>query len=88
MRYVLGLRLFLLGVTVGCTGSVPANQPADAMPDAGVENGQTVSGKTVDYFTNLALGGTTLAPGVYCFNTTVGLTGALTLDAGGDKNAS
>jgi hypothetical protein len=33
------------------------------------------------------LGGQTLAPGVYCFNTTAGLTGALTLDGGGDSNA-
>ncbi len=34
------------------------------------------------------LGGQTLAPGVYCFDTTVGLTGALTLDGGGDSNAT
>jgi hypothetical protein len=34
------------------------------------------------------LGGQTLAPGVYCFNTTVGLTGALTLDGAGDSNAT
>lgn len=34
------------------------------------------------------LGGQTLAPGVYCFNTTVGLTGALTLNGGGDSHAS
>jgi type VI secretion system secreted protein VgrG len=33
------------------------------------------------------LGGQTLEPGVYCFDTTAGLTGALTLDAGGDSNA-
>jgi Ice-binding-like len=34
------------------------------------------------------LGGQTLAPGVYCFNTTAGLTGALTLDGGGDSSAT
>jgi hypothetical protein len=34
------------------------------------------------------LGGQTLAPGVYCFDTTAGLTGALTLDGGGDGNAT
>jgi type VI secretion system secreted protein VgrG len=34
------------------------------------------------------LGGQTLAPGVYCFDTTVGLTGALTLDGGGDSSAN
>lgn len=33
------------------------------------------------------LGGTTLAPGVYCSASTMGLTGALTLDAKGDPNA-
>jgi hypothetical protein len=33
------------------------------------------------------LGGQTLAPGVYCFDTTVGVTGALTLDGGGDSAA-
>lgn len=31
------------------------------------------------------LGGQTLAPGVYCFDTTAGLTGDLTLDGGGNK---
>jgi hypothetical protein len=34
------------------------------------------------------LGGQTLAPGVYCFDTTAGLTGALTLDGGGDASAT
>jgi len=33
------------------------------------------------------LGGKTLAPGVYCFNTSAGLTGTLTLDGGGKPNA-
>jgi Ice-binding-like len=33
------------------------------------------------------LGGQTLAPGIYCFDTTVGLTGQLTLDGGGDSAA-
>ena len=33
------------------------------------------------------LGGQTLAPGVYCFDTTAGVTGALTLDGGGDSSA-
>ena len=37
--------------------------------------------------TSLDLGGRTLAAGVYCFNTSAGLTGALTLDGGGDPNA-
>jgi hypothetical protein len=33
------------------------------------------------------LGGMTLAPGVYCFNTSAQLTGTLNLNAGGDPNA-
>lgn len=37
--------------------------------------------------TSLDLGGRTLPPGVYCFNSSAGLTGALTLDGGGDSNA-
>jgi len=56
MRYVLGL----LGV-VGCTGQVPANQTVDGTPDAPVDPGETVSGRTLDYFTNLPLGSTALA---------------------------
>jgi len=37
--------------------------------------------------TGTDLGGKTLAPGVYCFDTSVGLTGNLTLDGGGDATA-
>jgi hypothetical protein len=38
--------------------------------------------------TGVELGGLTLPPGVYCFDTTAGVTGELTLDAGGDAGAS
>jgi hypothetical protein len=38
--------------------------------------------------TGTDLGGQTLAPGVYCFDTSVGLTGDLTLDGGGDSTAT
>jgi type VI secretion system secreted protein VgrG len=38
--------------------------------------------------TGIDLGGKTLAPGVYCFDTSVGLTGDLTLDGGGDSSAT
>ncbi|HLB35329.1 MAG TPA: ice-binding family protein, partial [Gemmatimonadales bacterium] len=34
------------------------------------------------------LGGTTLAPGVYCSGSSVGVTGAVTFDAQGDPNAA
>jgi hypothetical protein len=37
--------------------------------------------------TSLDLGGMTLPPGVYCFNTSAGLTGTLTLDGQGNPNA-
>jgi hypothetical protein len=37
--------------------------------------------------TGQELGGLTLSPGVYCFDTTAGVTGDLTLDGGGDANA-
>jgi len=37
--------------------------------------------------TGVDLGGKTLAPGVYCFDTSAGLTGALDLDAKGDSAA-
>lgn len=38
--------------------------------------------------TGTDLGGMTLAPGVYCFDSSVGLTGDLTLDGGGDGRAA
>ena len=37
--------------------------------------------------TSLDLGGMTLAPGVYCFDTSAGLTGTVTFDGNGDPNA-
>jgi hypothetical protein len=37
--------------------------------------------------TSQDLGGMTLAPGVYCFNSTAGLTGTVTFDAQGNTNA-
>jgi hypothetical protein len=37
--------------------------------------------------TGVELGGTTLTPGVYCFDTSAGLTGDLFLDAQGNSNA-
>ncbi len=38
--------------------------------------------------TGVDLGGLTLSPGVYCFDSSAGLTGALVLDFGGNPNAS
>jgi hypothetical protein len=48
------------------------------------------AGEPCDFtLSNPDLGGATLLPGVYCFtSTSVGLTGTLTLDAGGNPNAA
>ncbi len=42
---------------------------------------------TTTYTVPTDIGGMTLAPGVYCFSSSAALTGALTLDAGGNPNA-
>jgi DNA-binding beta-propeller fold protein YncE len=42
---------------------------------------------TATYGVPTDIGGQTLAPGVYCFTTSVQLTGTLTLNGGGDPNA-
>ena len=47
-----------------------------------------LAGQTCNFdLTGQDLGGLTLVPGVYCFSTSAQLTGALTLNAGGDPNA-
>jgi uncharacterized repeat protein (TIGR01451 family) len=46
-----------------------------------------LEGQSCDTTVSADLGGTTLTPGVYCAATSMGLTGALTLDAGGNPNA-
>lgn len=46
-----------------------------------------LAGQACDTTVSADLGGTTLTPGVYCSASSIGLTGALTLDAGGDPNA-
>jgi len=47
-----------------------------------------LSGQTCNFdLTSQDLGGMTLQPGVYCFDTSAQLTGALVLDAMGDPNA-
>ena len=46
-----------------------------------------LAGQVCDMTISADLGGMTLAPGVYCSASSMGLTGALTLDAGGDPNA-
>jgi uncharacterized repeat protein (TIGR01451 family) len=46
-----------------------------------------LAGQLCDMTISADLGGSTLAPGVYCSASSMGLTGALTLDAGGNSNA-
>jgi hypothetical protein len=82
----------------GITG-LPAGQPSGgSIHDNDGVAAQAQSDLTVAYNalagmacgTNLTgqnLGGMTLAPGVYCFNTSAGLTGVLTLDGQSNPNA-
>jgi len=82
----------------GITG-IPVGQPTGGeLHDHDAVAAQAQSDLTVAYnalagmacgtdLTGQDLGGKTLAPGVYCFNTSAGLTGTLTLDGGGDPNA-
>lgn len=64
-------------------GSVPLQAQIDASTAYTLLSGQTCN---VDY-TGVDLGGLTLAPGVYCFDTSAQLTGNLVLDGMGDPNA-
>jgi hypothetical protein len=67
------------------TGTDPI--AVQAMLDAG-DAYTALAGQTCDVnLTGQDLGGMTLAPDVYCFNTSAQLTGALVLDAQGNSNA-
>jgi Ice-binding-like len=69
------------------TGTIHAGDAvaAQAHADLGAAYGSLAAAVCQHNLTGQDLGGQTLAPGVYCFDTTVGVTGALTLDAGGDS---
>jgi type VI secretion system secreted protein VgrG len=60
---------------------------AQAMADLGTMYGFLAGMPCTVTMTGVDLGGKTLVPGVYCFATSAGLTGALTLDAQGDTSA-
>jgi len=89
-----------VGVSAGIaiTG-IPAGQPTGGSIHAGDATAATAqSDLTVAYndlagrpcgtnLTGLDLGGQTLAPGVYCFNSSAQLTGALVLDGQGNTNS-
>ena len=69
------------------TGAIHAGDAAavQAHADVGVAYNALAAAACEHNLTGQDLGGQTLAPGVYCFDSTVGVTGALTLDAGGDS---
>jgi type VI secretion system secreted protein VgrG len=71
------------------TGTIHAGDSAAAQAhaDLGIAYGALAGAVCEHNLTGQDLGGQTLAPGVYCFDTTVGVTGALTLDGGGDSTA-
>ncbi len=71
------------------TGTIHAGDDAAAQAhaDLGIAYGALAGAACEHNLTGQDLGGQTLAPGVYCFDTTVGVTGALTLDGGGDSTA-
>jgi hypothetical protein len=61
---------------------------AQAHSDAQTAYGVLASAACQHNMTGSDLGSTTLVPGVYCFDSSAGLTGQLTLDGGGDANAT
>jgi hypothetical protein len=73
------------------SGSVHQADPAAATAEAALSGAYTnVAGEPCPTGHNLSgqdLGGMTLTPGVYCFSSSAGLTGTLSLNAGGDANA-
>lgn len=72
------------------TGTVHAGDPtaATAQADVGTAYG-VAAGEACDHnLSGQGLGGITLTPAVYCFNTSAQLTGTLTLDAQGNPNAA
>jgi hypothetical protein len=82
----------ITGFNPPCTIS-GALHPGDALAaqahaDLGTAYGALAAAVCEHNLTGQDLGGQTLDPGVYCFDTTVGVTGALTLDGGGDASAS
>ena len=90
-----------LGVSPGTSDTgFPPGIIRDGVIDAGNADALQAQSDTATAYGNLAgqactatygvptdLGGLTLVPGVYCFASSVQLTGTLTLDAGGNPNA-
>ena len=78
---------------------IPAGQPSPGAVHAGDATAATAQADLTTAYNDVAgracgtnltgqdLGGKTLAPGVYCFNTSAALTGSLTFDGQGNSNA-
>jgi type VI secretion system secreted protein VgrG len=81
----------ITGFNPSCTttGAIHAGDAvaAQAHADLAIAYEGLRAGTCEHNLTGQDLGGQTLAPGVYCFNTTAGLTGDVTLDGGGNSNA-
>jgi hypothetical protein len=81
----------ITGFNPPCTisGTIHAGDTVAAQghADLGIAYGAIAADVCQHNLSGQDLGGQTLAPGVYCFDTTAGVTGALTLDGGGDSSA-
>jgi hypothetical protein len=73
------------GGTIHSADAIAAQARNDAITAFGILAGEPVP--SANNLTGIDLGGLTLAPGVYRFNSSAQLTGTLTLDAGGNPNA-
>jgi hypothetical protein len=81
----------ITGFPASCSvsGAIHAGDPAATAAHAAIFTAfDALASQPCEHdLTGEDLGGQTLSPGVYCFDTTVGVTGDLTLDAGGQSNA-
>jgi hypothetical protein len=89
-----------VGVSPGtAVTGMPAGQPTGGVVHAGNATAATAQTSLTSLYNDLAgracgtdltgedLGGMTLTPGIYCFDTTAGLTGTLTLNGQGNTDA-
>jgi uncharacterized repeat protein (TIGR01451 family) len=75
------------GIVVGGTIYAADAVAAQARTDTGTAYVDLAGETCTENLTGTDLGGLTLTPGVYCFSSSAGLTGTLTLNAGGNAAA-
>jgi len=75
------------GIVAGGTTHAADAVALQAQNDTTTAYNSLASQACTSDLTNQDLGGKTLVPGVYCFSSSAQLTGALTLNAGGDSHA-